>query len=86
MIINLLLISIIRGDYMDTKALDILIDFIKKKNELINSNWKREKNYRTINMKKIKVIDIVNNDEYLDTIFEYRNYILGLYIELSSFG
>ena len=67
---------------MNTKELDVLIKYIYDKFKIINNNWEKNNNYKPINMKKNTISDIINNNEKLDIIFEYRNYILNLYNEL----
>lgn len=64
---------------MDINELDKLIEFIYNNFGLINKNWENNKKYKKINMRKYMVSDIIEDNELLDIIYEYRNYVLNLY-------
>ena len=67
---------------MNVDELDKLIEFIYNKHDIISKDWKKDKRYKPINMKKIQVADVVLNNELLDIIYDYRNFISNYYTDL----
>lgn len=66
---------------MNLEELDKTISFIYNKFTLINNQWKRQKNYDELNMKKNKVKDILTNNKISSIIYNYHSYLFSLYNE-----
>lgn len=67
---------------MKIEELDKIINFIYKKFETINNNWELNTDYKKINMKKKKVVDLVTDSDLSDAVFNYRNYVFNFYNDL----
>ena len=64
---------------MNMKDLDNLIDYIMKEFNSVNEKWILNDKYKHINLRKKKVIDIINDKEIYDTIVNYYNFVFILF-------
>ncbi len=55
--------------------LDKLISFVKKEYKVLNLKWEKSNYYTEINLKNNKVLNLLNNEKILHTIFNYREFI-----------
>ena len=60
-----------------------LIQFIQNKHSEISYKWKESENYIKINFSNKEVRDIINNDEILDNVFKYREFLNENNIQLT---
>ncbi len=60
-----------------------IIQFIQNKHSEINYKWKESENYIKINFSNKEVRDIINNDEILDNVFKYRDFLNENNIQLT---
>ena len=61
-----------------------LINYIYEKYIFISNEWSESDKYSIINMQKLRVDDIYNNQELLDVVFNYRNFINEYAFELMN--
>lgn len=52
-----------------------LINFIQKEYVEFNEKWETSNNYFKLNLKKYEIRDLLNNEELLNFIFNYREFI-----------
>lgn len=57
------------------KELEKLIEFIQKEYIEFNEKWQKSNYYTKINLKNNLVCDLLDNEEILNTIFNYREFI-----------
>ena len=57
------------------KELDLLIEFLQKEYLNFNKKWSETQYYERINFKNNKVCDLYNNEQILNNIFNYREFI-----------
>ena len=57
------------------KEVEKLINFIKQEYIEFNKKWKDSNYYKKINLKNNLVCDLLENEEILNTIFNYREFI-----------
>ena len=60
-----------------------IIQFIQNKHSEISYKWKENENYIKINFSNKEVRDIINNDEILDNVFKYRDFLNENNIQLT---
>lgn len=65
------------------EELEKLITFIQQKYIEFNEKWEKSEYYKKINLKKNEVSSILENEEILNTIFKYREFINENNIQLS---
>lgn len=65
------------------EELEKLIKFIQNEYTEFNGKWKKSNNYTKINLKSNQVCDLLENEEMLNIIFNYREFINENNIQLS---
>lgn len=63
--------------------LEKLIDFIQTEYIEFNKKWQKSDYYTKINLKNNQVCDLLENEEMLNTIFDYKEFINENNIQLS---
>ena len=64
--------------------LDMLINFIEKKYEQVSNKWTKNDKYYSLNMKTSQVHNIYNDKNLLLYVFNYRNFINDIVININN--